>query len=262
MGLLLTDTDDYETAFRYLRGGASLDSVRGDAGCPAEEATVLLGMAKLCAKSNRPREAVRAIERAARIEDFMIGEAFWSGSERQRALIVIEVLTTLHAYLTLAVRQFPEDSAVVRTAFDMVLRRKGISAEALAVQRDAVLRGRDSNLAPSLNTLRLRRAELVSLMLEGPDNTDSLDAYETRLAELRGQKEQLESELAQAIPELKLEESYRKADADSVAQALPGWTRLDRVRQICQFSALGDPVHDTRHSHGELVALRGIHTSR
>src|SRR5262249_6462744 len=74
------------------------------------------------------------------------------------------------------------------------------------------------------------------LILEGAGDSQSLDGYERHLAELKGQKELLESQLAQSIPELKLEQSFHTADADVVAGVIPpGHTLVEFIRFPLSF---------------------------
>ena len=187
-------------------------------------------MARLYDRWKRPREALHALEQASLNGDLVIGQVFWSGSERQRALCLRDLVHTLYEYVGLVARHFSDDPLVVRRAFDMLLRRKAISAEALAVQRDAVLRGRYPDLQPAFDALKRTRAEIARLMLEGPGDGGK-GHHEERLAELEAERERLESTLAQGIPDLKLEESFRTADADAVSQVIPvGHALIEFVR--------------------------------
>jgi hypothetical protein len=56
----------------------------------------------------------------------------------------------------------------VRSVLDLVLRRKGLAAEALAAQRDAVLGGRYPHLQPQLRQWTGLRLQIAQKELAGP----------------------------------------------------------------------------------------------
>src|SRR5262249_44073398 len=105
-------------------------------------------------------------------------------------------------------------------ALDLLLRRKAIRAEAQAAQRDAVLAGTYPHLQRQLQQWSALRLRIARKTLAGP-GPEGPEAHQQQLAQWHSQREQLEAELAQQIPEMNLERKLRAADRRGVALALP-----------------------------------------
>jgi tetratricopeptide (TPR) repeat protein len=230
LGDVLVATAEYDAALPYLEEALAL--IQDLQGSRVRDAgAVLNSMAALYIRTERPRDAWRVLQQSAQIEDFLLTQTFCAGSERQRKAVVELQTGTLYGCLTLVLKHFCSDAAVVRVLFDMVLRRKGISAEALAIQRDAILRGRHPELQQSLEKLRRLRAQLAKLLLEPSRIGATHGAHDEAVSKLTAEKEQLETQLAYALPELQLAETFRTADVDSVARAVPdGYALVEFVR--------------------------------
>ena len=130
-----------------------------------------------------------------------------------------------YALLSLVLRDFAQDAAVIRTALELVWRRKGLGAEVLAVQRESIMAGRSTpELAAKLSELIMIRRQIARRTLAGP-GSDGSEVYERQLAEWSAQAEQLEVELAEQIPEMRLERQLI-VDGWSIASALPAGSTL------------------------------------
>ncbi len=179
----------------------------------------LSDMARVFVATGRPLEALPLMERAAVIDDQMIGQIFSISSERRRTAFLDRVRGRMDAFLSLVLQHLREAPAAVRTAFDLVLRRKAIGAEALAAQRDAVLGGKYPALKPRLREWTALRMQIARRTLEGP-GPEGLEAHQQLLNRWGIQKEHLETELARQIPEMNLEPKLRGADCRAVAHSL------------------------------------------
>jgi hypothetical protein len=182
--------------------------------------------------------ALEEFQTVAGIYDHVLGNTFGAGSERQRKASTQTPVVYLHEILTLISEHFAGRPDAERAAFDMILRRKGIVAEALAVQRDTILGGRHPDLMPQLQALTAQRAEIARLLLDVPDTAD-MGAYKRHLDALEENRERLEADLARVIPELNLAETFRTADTAAVAAALTaGHALVEFVRfPVCAFQA-------------------------
>jgi CHAT domain-containing protein len=200
---------------------------------------VLNNLAIVLTASDRAAEALPLLQQAAAIDDRMIGQVFSIGSERQRIAFLQTLRGRLSMTLSLVLEHFGESPAAVRAAFDLVLRRKAIAAEATATQRDAVLGGKYPALRPRLQELVALRMQVARTTLAGP-GPDGPEAHRRRLAEWSAKKERLESELARQVPEMNLERALRAADRRAVALALPeGVALAEFVRfSIVDFHAV------------------------
>src|SRR5262249_7528172 len=99
-------------------------------------ADLLCNLAAVCAAQGRLPEGRSMLEDALPIYDERIGQVFAGASERQRRLFRARFRTDYDAWLTLVATDSSVDSG---HALDLILRYKGIEAEALLVQREAIL---------------------------------------------------------------------------------------------------------------------------
>ena len=191
-------------------------------------ASSLKNLATLLAATSRQEEGLELIDQAITIENGILGQVFSISSERQRASYLETLRPSLEAFLSLALQlQTPQAK---RRALDQVLRRKAVGAEALAIQRDAVLGGRYPELKPQLLELTTWRSQIAQKRLAGP-GPEGLEAHERLLEEWREKKERLESDLARQIPEMNLAKRLEEVNRQVVALALPeGSTLVEFVR--------------------------------
>jgi CHAT domain-containing protein/tetratricopeptide (TPR) repeat protein len=181
---------------------------------------ILSNLAVLCAATDREREAVSLLEQATSIEDQMMAQIFSIGSESQRMAYLRTLESSFGAFLSLIVRYFAAATVARGAAMDLVLRRKALGAEVLAVQRDAVLSGRYPALESKLRALRALRVQIGQKTLAGP-GAEGPAVYRQRLTEWGVSRATLETELARRIPEMNLTLALGGADRRAVSQRLP-----------------------------------------
>ena len=193
-------------------------------------ATDLTELALASVRLEQTSEAFACLARAARLDDQLLGQVFAISSESHRMRYLETIRTKLDLFLALVVQHLAQDQWAVQAALDLVLRRKAIGAEALAAQREAILGGRYPALLPKMEALTALQRQAA---LEAAAETSGTRGphREHRLLHIRGQIEQLETELAHQIPELQLQHQLRTADHRAVAQALPAGAAL--VEFIC-----------------------------
>jgi len=208
-------------------------------------ATSYGSMATVCAATHRLDEAMTWLKRNLEVHDKTMAEVFAVASERVRMGYLESIRSGLDATLSFVLQYRSAKPADVLAAFDAVLRRKGIAAEVMAVQRDAVLGGRYRHLQDKLGALSQLRMHVAQKALAGP-GPEGLQAHHRTLAEWNDQKECLEADLARQIPEMSLEERLRAADCRAVALGLPeGVALVEFVRfPVFDFQAVplrGEP---------------------
>src|SRR5262245_22701645 len=162
------------------------------------------------AATQREAEALALMKHAQAIDDWMIGQVFSIGSESQRMAYLKTIRENFHAFLSLILQFNFQSFSAVREGLELVLRRKGIGAEALAAQRDAVFSGSYPELEPKLQVLTTLRMQIAQQTLAGP-GPEGLQAHQNRLAAWNAEKERLEADLARRIPEMNLEQKLRVA---------------------------------------------------
>jgi CHAT domain-containing protein len=187
-------------------------------------------LAALSAATQRPSEAWALLRQVGVVQDRLLGKVFAIGSERQRLGYLDQIRREFYFFLSLAAGPVAGKPGTAGAALDLVVRRKGLALEAMAVQRDAVLGGRRPALAGHLRELSLLRMQLARRTLAGP-GPEGPEAHLKRLAEWTGAKEHLEAELACQIPEMNLEQKLQSVDRQVVASALPeGVVLIEFVR--------------------------------
>ncbi len=183
-------------------------------------ATTLANLAALYAATSRESDALVLLNRAQRINDRLIRHVFSIASESQRLGYLRRIRGDMDAYLSLISHYLANSPTAVMDGLDLVLRRKAIVAEAMAVERDAILGGRYPDLEPSLHQLRTLRLQIAQRMMSGP-GPEGLEAHRQLLDKWQTEREGLEVTLANKIPEIELERKLMEADRKMVAKMLP-----------------------------------------
>jgi radical SAM protein with 4Fe4S-binding SPASM domain len=163
--------------------------------------------------------------RQAALDERLLGQVFSTASDRRRAAFVESIQGNLAAFLSLVWRDGGRSPGAVDAAFDLVLRRKGIQAEALAAQRDAVLGGKYPLLRPRLQELADVRMRIAKKTLAG-HGPEGAQSHQQVLAQWAAQRERLQAELARQIPEMNVERQLGSIDRQAVARALPDGSAL------------------------------------
>jgi tetratricopeptide (TPR) repeat protein/CHAT domain-containing protein len=220
---------DYATALPLLRQALDLYRAALGEAHPAV-ADNLSALAMVCVAMDNPVEALHLLEQAAAIEDRMLGQVFSIGAERQRLGILAKLRLTQHALLSLIRQHFSSSQPALGAALNLVLRRKAVTAAALAVQRDAVLGNKYPALRARFQEWATLRMQIARRTLAGP-GPEGVQTHRERLEQWQAQKERLETDLARQIPEMNLEQQLQAADRRAVALALPAGATL--VEFVC-----------------------------
>ena len=183
-------------------------------------ATSLYNLAAVYAATARLPAALEAFQQAVSIEEQVLGQIFAISSERQRMAYLKSVRSNFDALVTFVWRYGKELPTAVPAGLDVVLRRKAIGAEALAVQRDALLGGKYPELELQLRGWTTLRRQISYKMLNGP-GAEGEQEHQRLLAGWSARLEQVEAELARHIPEMNLARHLRTVDRGAVARTLP-----------------------------------------
>ena len=175
---------------------------------------------------------------AAKIQNQVLGQIFSISSDNQRLTYLQQNRWQLDVFLSLVAQYLPDAPKAVQTAFDLVLRRKALGAEAAAMQRTAILSDRYRHLAPQLEQLRQLDNQIASLTWNVPP-PEQLAAYQTQLATLYQQRDEIDRSLSRDIPEMNLQKQLDTANRRAIALALPeGATLMEFVRfNVFNFKA-------------------------
>jgi tetratricopeptide (TPR) repeat protein/CHAT domain-containing protein len=239
LGAQLRQMGDLAAARPYLEQG--LEICRRVLGNDhPDTATCLYNLAALEIASGRIADPVALMWQASTIDDLMVGQVFSIGSDQQRLFFLRTLRGNQEIFLSLVSRHLSGSPETVRSAFDLVLRRKALAAEALAVQRDTILGGRYPQLREAFDQLTQLRQRTAQKMLAGPAPRETLVAHEQTLHQWRQEQQQRETTLARQIPDMNLEQQLQKADRRAVALALPeGVALVEFVRfHVFDFHAV------------------------
>jgi CHAT domain-containing protein/tetratricopeptide (TPR) repeat protein len=190
--------------------------------------SIASNLAGVYAATGRAGEALDLEIAVETSRDVLLGNAVAIGSERRRMAYLESVEGELHSFLSLVVDYLADEPRAVSAALDLVLRRKAIGAEALAVQRDAVLGGRYPELADRLRQLTALRRRIAETTLSGSVQGNP-EAQRELLARLDAEREELEDSLAREIPEMNLSGRLRAVGTSEIAAALPARTALVEI---------------------------------
>lgn len=196
----------------------------------------LYNLATAYVAANRGSEALPLLVEFATQDERTAIRALASRSADERTTYLRRLRERLYEFLSLVAQQLPDSNEAVRAALDLVLRRKGISTEPLAVLRNFVIDGQYPAIEPSFRRLLALRSQVGAKTLQVPSRSDTvaLAAYFQELEVLTTQRDQLEMELIQAIPEAEILDGLRAANCESVARALPpGAVLVEFVRCVC-----------------------------
>ncbi|MCC3568110.1 MULTISPECIES: CHAT domain-containing tetratricopeptide repeat protein [unclassified Microcoleus] len=204
-------------------------------------ATSLNNLAGLLAATNRPQEAFEKIHQSIEMDDRLIRRNFAFSSEQDRLKSLKNGRYKFDAFLSLVSQYFSNSPEQVQKALDVVLKRKSMTAAALAAFNFAIHSQRYSHLKPQFNRLRSLQEQLFHRTNNPPVPAPEqpIELYRTRLgeyqkdiAQLEQQCQQLEKELATQVPEIQLQD--QTVDRRAVALELPAnavlveYVRFDR----------------------------------
>ena len=202
----------------------------------------LNNLALLEAAQGRHEEAFDSFCRSSAVEDRLIAQVFIVGSEDQRLRFLDQLRNRYESFLSLVISHLADRPHAVRKAFELVLRRKGLAAEVLAVQRDVAFDSddRDAPLASRFQELLALRRELGARTLAGPSPGETPAQHQNVIAQWQSRREDLEARLARELPSVNWGTRLLRTDAAAVCSALPpGRALVEFVRlDVRNFAAV------------------------
>jgi tetratricopeptide (TPR) repeat protein/CHAT domain-containing protein len=209
---------DYETALPLMQQATKICWRTHGKDHPSY-AKRLQNLASLVAGMGRTAEAFSLMERAAGIETMNAFRLFGAASSRQREAYFDSLDESIHALVSLASKALKDSPRDVAKVLDVVLSRKAILAEALAVQWEEGLAGRHPQLKSLIEELRVLQEQIARKLLDWP--AEGVAEHKRLLSRWTARKESLEKKLAHQIPEMDLKRRLRSADHRALARALP-----------------------------------------
>ncbi|WP_052349634.1 CHAT domain-containing tetratricopeptide repeat protein [Planktothrix prolifica] len=200
-------------------------------------ATHLSNLATFLVTTERFGGAFLLMQEALKIEDYNIQQVFGSGSERDRLNYLKTLRGNFYGFLSLVWQYFPQQPQAVQAAFDLVLRRKCLTASAQAAQNLALASGRYPHLLPQVQELRKITDKIISLTISLASQFDQRDHILEQIGTSQKQADEINRLIAREIPEVQLQNAL--PDRQAVALELPlGSTLLEFVHfRVYDFTA-------------------------
>jgi CHAT domain-containing protein len=187
-------------------------------------ATALGELADACLRAGDVAAVLEQLFEAAGIDERAIGQVLSVAGESARLAFLRTVEHRFARLLAIVARDRLDDADAVARACDLVLRRKGLTAEAMALRRDEILGGRHPHLAEPLRELARLRTSIGAATLAAAG--DRAGPGPDAVAELVRRRDELERALAHQIPDLDLSRHLASVDRKAVADALPAGSAL------------------------------------
>lgn len=169
-------------------------------------------------------------------EHVAIDHAFAVSSEAERLAYIREVLDSIGTTMSLILPYV--NTPEVALLFDLAVQRKGLVLERIASEREALFQRADPELRPNLEALRGAQQRVAELMLQHSAEDDP--EFASRLRQEKARRDELERDLAQALPSLPFTARLRDATVEAIAASLPPGASL------IEFLAFDAPFHGTR----------------
>jgi len=159
----------------------------------------LRNLALLAFVQGNPKDGRELLDRAGRISDRELRDVFEFSSDRQRLALVASRQFLLDVDLSVLLRYFAGDQAVIRSTFDTVLRRKGLATEVLVLQREIVRRGRRPELVSQLEERDSTKRKYAELLL-APVQPDKEAERQQQLDDMARRLAAQEIDLSKSLP--------------------------------------------------------------
>jgi CHAT domain-containing protein/Flp pilus assembly protein TadD len=207
---------DEEAQQKYVETLAMRKRLLGDE--HPDVAFSLNNLATVLAATNRPNEALSHRIEASKINDKIIRNIFAFSSESDRLAFLQKIRNNFDLFLSLVCNHLTDSDKAKLAALDFVLKRKALTASALAAQNQAFYNGRYPQLTEKFRQLRDLSNQIIHLTFAVPE-TDDLATYQDNLRQLQNRHNNLQKQLAAQVPEIQLSEQV--FDCQAIVAALP-----------------------------------------
>ncbi len=192
-------------------------------------AGAVFNLAALCAATGRGAEARTMLERLADVDGRQVAQLLALVPERFRAFSTQGMHENFETCLSLVAPQLIADPAGAWRTLDLVLRRKRLGMDILAEPPLAAWQAKYPVHADDLRRLWLLDRQIASKRFAGP-GPEGLETHRDLIERWLADRNQLESELGDHVPELARRRRLLRVDTEAVRAALaPGWALVEFV---------------------------------
>jgi len=180
----------------------------------------LYNLAGLQVATCRAKQGLQQMVQANKIGRKVLGQIFSASTDRQRLEYLALKESQWMMLISLANQNWQETPEAVPIAFQEVIYRKALGADAGIVRQTILLSKQYRHLAPQMEQLQQLDSQICALTYKIPTPAE-LPAYRIQLHELQQQWENLDRQLCRQIPEMNLQKQLEAADISAIAKALP-----------------------------------------
>ncbi|MEG4343046.1 CHAT domain-containing protein [Microcoleus sp. A003_D6] len=182
-------------------------------------------------------EALLNLSHSNMIEDKIISNIFGFSSERDRLIFLKKIRGDFEGFLSLVHSHLANSPESVKSALNLIFKRKGLTASALAAQNEALYSDQYPHLTEHFQKLRDLSEQITHFTFSIPQTEDFI-TYQQQLAQLQAEHNSLQKTLASQVPEIKLQEQL--PNCSDVASELPaGSVLIEFIRfDIFNFKAI------------------------
>ena len=142
---------------------------------------------------------------------------------------------SLHTFLSLVSQHMRAQAPAIKHAFETWIRRKGLVLESQKRLYEGLIYYEDPEALRIFQELERVRARLSTLAFSRPEK-ENLDAYRKRMEDLEREKEKRVEQLTRLSRAFALQKKFVSADAEAIAQALPGRAALIEFARVNTFN--------------------------
>ena len=222
LALIYGEQGEYDRALAlYERSLSVLQAALGD-NHPSVIAN-LHNMAALYQKQGKFSIAVDLSSRASEIEEQNLTELLASASETRRQRYAVTLANSTNGYITLHLKESPDDKTAARLALTTLLRRKGRVLDAVSNSAQQLRQQLSPEDAKLLDALEAARGELATLRFDGLRNKPVAD-YRAALDKLETDAERLEEQISRQSALYRVETA--PVSVESMQALIPGEAAL------------------------------------
>jgi CHAT domain-containing protein len=197
----------------------------------------LNNLAGLFTATYRPLKALENRIQATEIDNEMIRCVFAFSSDSERLNYIDTIRTHLDEFLSLVYSYLSDIPQALQAALDLVLKRKALTASALAAQNEALYSDRYPHLTKDFHKLRDLSEQIIHLTFSTPQ-TEDFTTYQQQLAQLQAEHNNLQKTLASQVPEIQLHKQIPNR-SDVALELPPGSILIEFVRfDVFNFKAI------------------------
>ena len=204
-------------------------------------------LALLYVATGHKTKAMNFMKKASAITDRLIVEIFSVSSDSTRIAYLKSLNWFFHSFLSF-VFQYNSTHDAVNEALDLILRRKALGTETLAIQHHILVSGKYPKIISKIRELNSLRNKINRKVLDGPSQEESLHEHKQNLNKWSLKRERLEKELILQIPKLDLEKNLHSTSVHTIADELPNGTALIEFVKLHLFDFKANSIYTKARS--------------